>query len=66
MTGTEKHYLKKEWKCDNCGAWNEDDGTGNDHEGYTCQRCDSCMYPEELARFFADGDTEAKMIWRVR
>ena len=55
---------KRQWKCDNCGAWVDDDGSGNDHEGYTCARCGSCMYPEELARFYADGDLEAKMIWR--
>ena len=55
-----------QWLCDNCGAWVDDDGSGNDHEGYTCARCDSCMFPEELARFYADGDLDAKMTWRVK
>jgi len=61
---TIKQSETRQWKCDNCGAWVDDDGSGNDHEGYTCDRCGSCMFPEELARFYADGDLEAKMIWR--
>lgn len=54
----------RQWKCDNCGAWVTDDGSGNDHEGYTCAFCGSCMYPEELARLALEGDAEAKMTWR--
>jgi hypothetical protein len=54
----------REWKCDNCGHWSPDDGSGNDHEGYTCERCGSCMFPEELARLYADGDEGAVMTWR--
>ena len=47
MTGAKTKPKNAQWQCDNCGYWNDDDGTGNDEEGYTCAVCDAVMYPDE-------------------
>ena len=49
-------YLNtRQWKCDNCNHWNDDDGSGNDYYGYSCERCDAVMYPIT---------EDQKMTWR--
>lgn len=46
-----------EWKCDNCGAWNDGDaGHSSNKYGWSCDYCDNVMYPRE----------GAKMVWRKK